>query len=136
MKRKYITLILFVIVIPSFLFNIIASMLYAQYMTKRIENNYEYAYEINNENAKETFRSFEYVLNRVAANSRIKEKVMELETADSLHKSLEYSKEIDAEISSIIYSDVNSDENTYTITVYPLNENVACIFCGKIRANL
>jgi len=127
MKKRFITIIMFVVIIPSFLVNIIASMLYAHYMTKRIENNYEYAYEINNENAKETFRRFENILNRLASDGKIKEKVMQLGTAENLNKSLIYSKEIDAEINGIIASDDNYNENTYTITVYPLNENVACI---------
>lgn len=127
MKKRFITIIMLVVIIPSFFANIIASMLYAHYMTKRIEDNYEYAYKINNENAKETFKRFENILNRLASDGKLKEKIMKLETAENLNKSLVYSKDIDSEINSIIASDDNYRENTYTITVYPLNEKVACI---------
>lgn len=126
MKKRYITVIMLLVVIPSFLVNIIASMLYARYMTNRIEQNYEYAYKINSEGAKDTFQALERTLNRVASSATIKETIKKLETAYTLNESLKYSKEIDSEINGIIFSDVNSD-NIYTITVYPLNEDIVCI---------
>ena len=127
MKKKYITVFLLAIIIPSFLANIITSILYARYMTARIEKSYEYACKINNENAKDTFRDIENILNRIASNRDIKESIKKLEVAENTNQSLKYSRDIDSEIDGIIYSDDNSNENLYTITIYPMEEAAVCI---------
>jgi len=69
MKKKFMIFLTCAIVIPSFFVNIIASMFFLSYMTKKIENNYKYIFEVNQQNANDMLWVFESMLNKIVYNN-------------------------------------------------------------------
>lgn len=125
LKNRFIVFITGTIVLPSFLINIIVSMVYIRYMTDKTKESYNYISSISYNNAMDTFFMYNRMFDNITNDPDITEILKELNRASDLHSAIALSGKIDSKIQNLIFE--NDLNENCSITLYPINPDASPI---------